>query len=356
MKNKKIKTRIAPSPTGLFHIGTARTALFNYIYAKQNGGEFILRIEDTDFERSEKKFEKDIFESLDWLGLKPDCVYRQSERSGIYKKYIEKLIEDEFAYKSIEPSKNNPNEEVEVIRFKNTFGEIKFIDTVRGEIKNDISELGDFVIAKGIDKPLYNLAVVIDDIEMGITNVIRGDDHITNTARQIVLFKSLNAEIPVYTHISLIHSSEGGKLSKRHGATSITEFRELGFLSESLVNYMALLGVKGKDDAEIFLLGDLLKIFSLNDIQPKEAVFDMKKLMFLNKHYLQKKSLGYVRKNIIKSLVERFGFFVIFKIKKINMISQLIREKGGIFSEERSLIKEDIFSFKLRLVINGPNQ
>jgi glutamyl/glutaminyl-tRNA synthetase len=180
--SNQIITRIAPSPTGVLHVGTARTALFNYLYARQNNGKFIVRIEDTDKERSTKEFEKDILDSLEWLGLEHDELYRQSERGEVYKKYLDKLIKDGKAY----ISKEEPKEEgqrAEVIRFKNPNKEIAFNDLIRGEIKFDTTELGDFVIAKSTDEPLYHLAVVVDDHEMGITHILRGDDGIANTPR-----------------------------------------------------------------------------------------------------------------------------------------------------------------------------
>ena len=203
-------TRIAPSPTGTLHIGTARTALFNYLFAKRHSGSFILRFEDTDQERSEKKYEKDILSALQWLSLKPDSIVRQSDRTAVYTKYIQQLVEEEKAYLSKEVSKKDPTQEVEVVRFRNTSPNISFTDTVRGDITVDISDIGDFVIARSANDPLYHLAVVVDDMEMGITHILRGDDHIINTPRQVALLKALGGTPPSYTHIPLIHSPGGG--------------------------------------------------------------------------------------------------------------------------------------------------
>ena len=199
---KKIITRFPPSPTGYLHVGSARTALFNYIFAKQNGGEMLFRSEDTDKERSKQEFEDEILESLEWLGIKFDKtkIIRQSERGEIYKRYLEKMIADGTAYISKEIVEKE-GDRAEVIRFKNQNKGVIFTDTVRGEIKFDTTELGDFVIAKSLSEPLYHLAVVVDDYEMGVTHVIRGEDGISNTPRQILIQEAVGAPRPVYTHM-----------------------------------------------------------------------------------------------------------------------------------------------------------
>src|SRR3989339_1348018 len=195
MKNK-IRTRIAPSPTGWLHIGTARTALFNYIFAKQNDGDFILRIEDTDKERSKIEYEENIYEALAWLGLSYTEVYRQSERTAIYKDYLKKMVDEGFAYISDEEPKEE-GQRSSVIRFKNPNKKVTFTDLIRGDIFFDTTDLGDFVIAKDLDTPLYHLAVVVDDHEMAISHVIRGEDHISNTPRQILIGEAIGANIPI---------------------------------------------------------------------------------------------------------------------------------------------------------------
>ncbi len=331
---EKIKTRIAPSPTGLFHIGTARTALFNYLFSKKYGGEFILRLEDTDENRSEKEYEKNILDSLKWLGLSYDKIFRQSERRDIYKKYITKLLEEGKAYKSKEPSKENPNEEIEIIRFKNKEKVITFKDEIRGEINMDIEDLGDFVIAKDETHPLYNLAVVIDDFEMGITHIIRGDDHISNTPRQIALLKSIGNKIPVYIHIPLIHSKDGGKLSKRKQAVSVVDFKKEGYLSESVVNFMVLLGWRGDSVKEIYSMKELIEDFSIKGIQKKEAIFDTDKLNYFNKHYLKK--LTYIKKSMII-------FNVLYRVmlkerRKLNLLSLI-----GVLHTKRNFFINELF-------------
>ena len=228
-----------PSPTGLFHVGSVRTALYNYLYAKQNDGKFILRIEDTDKERSKVEFEDNIIESFKWLQMPYQEFYRQSERTEIYKKYLQKLIDQNLAYISKEPARTTETVQSggevkklrgEVIRFKNPNKKIKFNDLILGEVEFNTTDLKDFVIAKDLDTPLYNFAVVVDDMEMGVTHVIRGQDHTSNTPRQILLIEALGGERPQYAHIPLILSPDKAKLSKRHGAVSALEYKEMGYV------------------------------------------------------------------------------------------------------------------------------
>jgi len=288
MKSKP-RVRIAPSPTGLFHIGTARTALFNYLFAKHYEGEFIVRVEDTDKARSTKEFEQNILDGLDWLGFKADEFYRQSERGEIYKQKLQELISADKAYLSTEET----GESKEVIRFRNPGKEIIFTDEVHGEIKFDTTELGDFVIAKNLDEPLFHLAVVVDDGELGITHIIRGEDHISNTPRQILIQEALGYQRPIYAHIPLILAGDRSKLSKRHGATSLAEYRNQGFLPQAVNNFLALLGWSpqaGKDgtDQEVFTMPELIEKFSLEAIQKSGAIFNLDKLNWLNREHLRR--------------------------------------------------------------------
>jgi len=285
-KGSKIITRFPPSPTGLFHIGSARTALFNYLFAKNQGGEMILRFEDTDRERNKREFEDDILAGLEWLGIEfSGEIQRQSERTEIYKKYLNKLIEADKAYVSKEDPSVGASTELsrmssgqgkrrreEVIRFRNPGGEISFDDLVRGVVKFDVEELGDFVIAKSLDEPLYHLAVVVDDHEMEITHVIRGDDHISNTPRQILILEALGFKKPFYAHIPLILAPDRSKLSKRHGTVSINEYREKSYLPEALINYLAFLGWNPGGEKEIFSMEELIKEFSLEKVQKGGAM------------------------------------------------------------------------------------
>ena len=322
------RLRLAPSPTGLFHIGTARTALFNWLYAQKIGGKFLIRIEDTDFLRSKSEYTKNILEGLNWLGLKWDEEpVKQSERISIHKNYIKKLLECGSAYrcfttedeiselreeqkkKGLPPKHDNRHrslskEEIEtfisqgrtsVIRFKiDEKIEIKWVDQIRGEIKWQGKDLGgDLVLsrrAKGYDigNPLYNFAVVVDDNFMNITHVVRGEDHISNTAKQILIYKALNFNLPTFSHTPLILNSEGKKLSKRDCVTSIDEFREMGYLPEALSNYMAFLGWSPKSaDREILSLEEISEIFDLSEINKAGAKFSWEKLNWINAQYIK---------------------------------------------------------------------
>jgi glutamyl/glutaminyl-tRNA synthetase len=283
-KKEQIVTRIAPSPTGVLHVGTARTALFNYLFAKQNKGKFVLRIEDTDAERSKKEFEEDILQTMKWLGLDYDEMYRQSERQAIYEKYLKQMIESGHAY----ISKESTGERDEVIRFKNPNEVVTFEDKIRGEIKFDTTELGDFVIAKSLNEPLYHLAVVVDDHEMGITHIIRGDDGISNTPRQILIQRAIGAKQPIYAHLPLILGEDKSKLSKRHGAVSIKEYKNQGYLKEAIINHLAMLGWNPGTDQEIFTMPQLIKEFSLEKVSKGGAVFNVEKLDWFNGKHLAK--------------------------------------------------------------------
>jgi glutamyl-tRNA synthetase len=332
-KAKEIRVRLAPSPTGVLHLGTARTALFNYLFARKNKGKFILRIEDTDFERSKSEYEKEILQELRWLGIEwdegPDIggsfePYRQSERIEIYKKYLEKLIGEKKAYycfcspEELEEMKNYyqslgkapkysgkcadlPEKEVKkmiaegkpyVIRFRVPEKKISFKDLIRGKIEFDAALFGDIVIAKNFLQPLYNFAAVVDDYEMKISHVIRGEDHLSNTPKQIFLQKALGFDKIQYAHIPLILGSDRSKLSKRHGATAVSSFRKDGYLPEAICNFLALLGWNPGDDREIFSLKSLIKEFSLEKIQKSGAVFNSARLDWINGFYIRNKKLS----------------------------------------------------------------
>ncbi len=335
---KEVRVRIAPSPTGPLHLGTARTALFNWLFAKNQGGAFILRIEDTDLERSDPKYEKDILETLQWLGLSWDegppldadlrglkadsrgqykgeyGPYRQSERLDIYEKYIKKLLEENKAYycfctkEELEaerqamlsqglppkysgkcrPNKKPDSKRPSVIHFKMPQTEVIFNDLIRGKIKFNTGLIGDIVIAKDLRTPLYNLAVVIDDFEMKISHVIRGEDHISNTPKQILLQKALEFPEPFYAHLPLILSPDRSKLSKRELETSISDYRKEGYLPEALLNFLALLGWHPEKDRETFNLEELIKEFSLKRVQKGGAIFNLEKLDWLNSQYVMR--------------------------------------------------------------------
>lgn len=290
MNDTHIKTRMPPSPTGKLHIGNARTMLFNYLYAQSKGGSCVLRFEDTDKERSKKEYEDNIFEAIQWLGITYEGPYKQSERLEVYTPYLSKLIESDKAYLSREDSKMNPGEYVEVIRLRNPGKSITFTDEIRGDITFDTAELGDIVIARDMKNPLYHFTVVVDDFEMGITHVIRGDDHIANTPRQILIQEALGFPLPIYVHLPLVLAPDKTKLSKRHGAVALTEYRDNGYLKEAIINYLALLGWNSKDEQEFFTVEELIQRFDISGFQKSGAVFDIEKLNWFNAHYLKLKS------------------------------------------------------------------
>ncbi len=278
---EKIITRFAPSPTGKLHIGGARTALFNHLFSKKHGGKMILRIEDTDQARSKKEFEDDIFKALKWLAIEPDETYRQSERQQTYATFIKKMIDSGAAYVSQEKT----GQRSEVIRYKNPNKKITFDDIVRGQVTFETEELGDFVIARSFNEPLYHLAAVIDDYEMQISHVIRGEDHISNTPRQILIQEGIGAPRPIYAHIPMILASDRSKMSKRHGAVAITDYKEKGYLPEALINYLALLGWNPGGEKELFTLGELEKLFKLEKVQRGGAVWGSHKLHWFQKEH-----------------------------------------------------------------------
>jgi len=344
----KNRLRLAPSPTGLLHIGTARTALFNWLYAKKTKGNFLLRIEDTDISRSKPEFTKNILEGLSWLGLNWDeDIINQSKRIDVHKEIIKKLLDEGVAYRCFMSEKesqqlretqkknglppkhdnryrNLSKSEIEsfidegkssVIRFKiDDNSQITWNDEIRGEIKWFGKDLGgDMILSRRangyeIGSPLYNLAVVVDDNFMNITHVIRGEDHISNTAKQILIYKALKYELPKFSHTPLILNSEGKKLSKRDSVTSIDEFREMGYLPDALTNYMALLGWSPKSgEDEIQSLENLTKRFDLKDINKAGAKFNWEKLNWINSQYIKNMDSN-VLFNIFKIYWEKRGW------------------------------------------------
>lgn len=327
--SQEVRVRFAPSPTGPFHIGGARSALFNYLVAKHNHGKFVVRIEDTDRKRSTSESEENIKEALKWLGINwdegidvggPNGPYRQTERLDIYKKYTEKLLAEGKAYycfctpeeleaeKQAQMAKGEtpvysgkcadlPKETVEqylkegrphVIRIKTPKNEtIELDDLVRGHVSFDSNNVGDFVIVKSDGIPVYNYCVVLDDALMHITHVIRAEEHLSNTPRQLVIYKALGFEAPKFAHVSLILGADKKKMSKRHGATSVQQYRDMGYLPDALVNFLALLGWTPDGDQEIFSRDELIEQFTLDRVAKNPAVFDIEKLNWINFHYMK---------------------------------------------------------------------
>lgn len=309
-----VRVRFAPSPTGALHIGGARTALFNYLFARNQGGKFILRVEDTDRERSTEEFNKMILDGMEWLGLEHDegPIY-QSGRMEIYKDHIKKLLDEGKAYRCYctaeeleqrreaalkagkKPKYDNrcrggsdrPDQPF-TVRIKAPLeGTTTYHDICRGSITVDNKELDDLIIARSDGSPTYNLTVVVDDVEMKMTHIIRGDDHINNTPRQIVLYNALGYPIPEFAHLPMIYGPDKKKLSKRHGAVSVVEYHEKGFLPEAMLNYLARLGWS-YGDQEIFTKDELIKYFDLSQVGNSPSTFDIEKLTWVNSQHMLK--------------------------------------------------------------------
>ncbi|MCU7800232.1 MAG: glutamate--tRNA ligase [gamma proteobacterium symbiont of Lucinoma myriamae] len=323
-----VRTRFAPSPTGYLHIGGARTALFSWLYAKRHQGKFVLRIEDTDRERSTQEAVDVILEGMQWLGLTHDeGPFYQTERMDRYKEVIQKLLDDGHAYKCYcsreeldamrEEQMSNkekarydrrcraitspPADKIDVepvIRFKNSIdGNVVINDHVKGQIVTNNKELDDLIIARGDGTPTYNLVVVIDDLDMGMTHIIRGDDHLNNTPRQINILKAMGAPIPEYAHLPMILDEQGAKLSKRHGAANLLNYREEGYLPEALLNYLVRLGWS-HGDQEIFSIDEMIELFDLDDINKSASSINPDKLLWLNQHYIKEGDPEHVAKHL----------------------------------------------------------
>ena len=306
-----MKLRIAPSPTGQLHIGNARTALFNWLYAKANNGTFLVRIDDTDTERSTKEFQKDIIENLKWLGLHWDegievggshDSYKQSSRFDRYQEVAENLLSRNLAY-----------EDDGAIRFKvPNDGSIEFKDYIRGDMLFNLSDVEDFVILRSDKSPTYHLASTVDDIDYGITIIARGEDILSSTPKHIMLMKAMDASLPDFCHLPLLFGPDGKKLSKRHGDTSVEAFKNKGILSEAMFNYLCLLGWSPGNDLEQFDINTAISKFDLKNVLPNSAIFDEKKLLWLNGLYIrstdiedfQSTALSQIENDIQRSLFD----------------------------------------------------
>lgn len=284
----RVVTRIAPSPTGMMHIGTVRTALFNYLFAKRHEGTYFVRIEDTDKERNRPEWTDAIWKDFEWVGLMPDKRYVQSEHVERHKELLRKLVDEGRAYISAEPAKDDSGRIVRVVRLRNQGTSVTFHDLIRDEVTFDTSELGDFVIARSIDDPLYHFAVVVDDQEAGVTHVIRAEEHLSNTPRQILIQEALGFPRPQYAHIPLILAPDRSKLSKRKHGASLENYREQGFLPEAVINYLALLGWNPGDEREDFTLEELVREFDLERVQKSGAMFDIVKFKSVNQRWMRK--------------------------------------------------------------------
>lgn len=383
----KIRVRIAPSPSGNLHIGTARTALFNFLYAKKVGGEFVLRIEDTDLDRSSQAYTQNIFDSLKALGLNwdegPDVggpygPYYQSQRFDIYPKYAKMLMDKGYAYECFCTNEELETEKEEAIknhnayvysrkclnlteeeknelrakgikpsiRFKVEHKELMFNDLVKGELKFDTSLIGDFVIMKSNGTPTYNFAVVIDDMLMKITDVIRGEDHISNTPKQILIYEALGAKVPNFGHLGMILAPDRTKLSKRHGATAVSDFVKQGYLTDALINFVALLGWAPSDGVEIKSVDEIAKDFRIHEVSSSNSVFEYDKLNWMNGQYIKKMEIPKLTDMIIPFL-SKYDITK-YSREKLEKIVQITREPLTVLSEiehDASYFFEDNLSY-----------
>ncbi len=302
-----MRVRFAPSPTGMLHIGGARTALFNWLQARNDGGTLLLRIEDTDRERSTPENVEQILDALRWLGLDWDeGPLMQTSREGRHREVVDRLLATGAAYRSTaakpeidawkaEHGRNlgfrGEPEDSGAVRLRWPEGETVVRDLIRGEVTFQHALLDDLVIARADGTPVYNFAVAVDDLDAGVTHVIRGDDHLSNTPKQLLVLRALGAEAPAYAHIPLIHGPDGKKLSKRHGAASVQELRDLGYLPEAVRNYLALLGWGAEDDATKLSTDELIERFGIERVQKNPAQFDERKLRWLNGQYIRELSV-----------------------------------------------------------------
>lgn len=388
----EVRVRFAPSPTGFLHIGGARTALFNWLYARRTGGKFILRIEDTDLARSTKESEESIIEDLKWLGLDWDegpeiggeyGPYRQTDRLELYKAAANQLLENGQAYycycteEELEAQRAEavakgvafkydgrccrltPEERAEkekaglkkVIRFHIPpgIGNVVVDDLVRGRVEFDSEGLGDFIIVKSDGVPAYNFAVVIDDYNMKMTHIIRAEEHLPNTPRQILIYQALGYEMPKFAHISMILGPDRTKLSKRHGATSVTQYKEQGYLPDALVNYLALLGWSPEEEREIYSPQELCQIFSLDRVAKNPAVFDNDKLKWLNGSYIRQRDIGEITELVLPFLREKGYGGELDKLQQIiaavrdhlEVLSQVTDQVEVFFNDQIVLVNEE---------------
>ena len=350
-----VRTRFAPSPTGHLHIGGLRTAIYNYFFAKSRGGEFILRIEDTDRERSKDEYTEAILEGLKWCGLNWDDICFQSRRNDIYERYMNKLIEEGKAYRcycsrerlerikkeQLERGENPhydghcrnlseyPLDKPHVVRIKLPEEDIDFYDHVHGDMHFSYKEFDDFIIRRSDGSFMYNFTNVVDDIECGITHVIRGDDHLTNTAKQIVLYRLLGKNPPEYAHVPMILGEDRTRLSKRHGAKSVLEYRKMGILPNALVNYLLRLGFS-YGDKEIFTWDEMVKYFSLERLNKAPAVFNPDKLIWVNAEHIKmmkpEELLEHLREFLDKSCREFSDEYLVEAIKTRQTKAQTLIE------------------------------
>ena len=324
----RVKVRFAPSPTGLLHVGAARTALFNYLFARHYGGGLILRIEDTDAARSRPEFERAQLEDLAWLGLSfEEGPYRQSERGEVYERATRRLIDSGLAYESADEAGRR------ALYFRPPRRSGSFLDELRGEVT--FGGVEDFVIRKSDGTPSYNFAVVVDDVEMGVTHVIRGEEHLSNTARQSLLYEALGATQPLFIHLGVILGPDGKKLSKRHGAASIADYRSEGYVPEALVNYLSLLGWNHPEGKEEFsCLDEITRLWDPSRLGSSPSTFDADRLLFFN--------ASHIRRLPAKELLRRLEPFLDEPLPRGRELAavEAVREEMKVLSEASRLLRE----------------
>ncbi len=374
-----IRTRIAPAPTGPCHVGIARTALFNYLFTRKHGGRFVMRLEDTDVERNRTEYEQDVYDSLRWLGLDwdegPDVggdygPYRQSERKEIYQSHLRRLIEADHVYpcfctpeelqvererrqKLKMPPRYNgkcaslSKEEQEALkaqgkvfsmRFRMPDRRIAFEDMIRGRVEFDGKDIGDFVVVKPNGDFIFHLSNVVDDIEMAISHVIRGEDHVSNTPRHIALAEALGATPPIYAHIPLILNPDRSKMSKRKNPTSVSIYREQGYLPEAMTNFLALIGWSSGTEEEVFTLDELVEKFSIEAVNRAGAIFDIEKLNWLNGHYIRKLPLDELQEKLSPYLPDAdpdyLGQIIPLIHERLKRLDEVVSLTDFFFAEE----------------------
>lgn len=370
MAKQKVRTRFAPSPTGFLHVGGARTALFNYLFARRHQGQFILRIEDTDTERNRPEFEQEILFSMKWLGLDWDegPVY-QSKRFDLYRDFVKKLLDAGKAYRcyctaaeveamraeaqarGAKPQYNRKCRDRTdhpdlpfCVRFKTPLdGHLTLEDEIKGKVVMSMGEIDDFVLLRTNDTPIYNLTVVVDDVAMEISHVIRGEEHLANTWKQILIMDALGGQRPVYAHLPLILATDRSKLSKRHGAVGVSEFMRQGYLPWALGNYLAKLGFS-EGDREIYSKLELVDAFSLDRVSASGAVFDLKKLDWFNAHYIKASLMDDLLESVSACTGADVGYFRSMKGKRLFQALQERATRLSDFVDQSLWFKSDSFA------------
>jgi len=383
-----VRVRYAPSPTGHIHVGNARTAIFNFLYARHEGGTFIMRLDDTDLERSTEENISSMLEDIRWLGLEWDegylkggnlGPYRETERKPLYDKYIQQLLDEDKAYRcfctkdEIEADRRKAEAEHRIYRYSGACAhlsaeqvqknivdgkpyairlripqeDVVVHDLIRGDVQFKSEEFDDFVIARQNGIPIYNFATVIDDALMSITHIIRAEEHLSNTPRQVFIYRALGFQVPQFAHVSLILAPDHSKLSKRHGAVSVGEYRSEGYLPEALINYLVLLGWSPKDDREFFTMDELTHEFSLEGVGKSGAVFDKRKLTWMNHMYLSRKSasdiLAILRTDFADQCAQAFGDLPEDRIRAaIDLTKGNAQVLPDLFQLTRNIIRPDV--------------